>query len=97
MTTRLALPARSPAGDFGDVALSADDLAWAAGTRGHRLRGLDLSQKNRSVHVGHTKIGNYKIHGPFARVLDGARRGDVFEDLYVFEDGKHRWIKTDAL
>ncbi len=38
MTTRLALPARSPAGDFGDVALSADDLAWAAGTRGRRLR-----------------------------------------------------------
>ena len=39
MTTRLALPARSPAGDFGDVALSPDDLAWAAGSRGHRLRG----------------------------------------------------------
>lgn len=39
MTTRLALPARSPAGDFGDVALSADDLAWAAGARGRRLGG----------------------------------------------------------
>ena len=33
------LPARSPAGDFGDVALSDADLAWAEGTSGHRLRG----------------------------------------------------------
>jgi peptide/nickel transport system permease protein len=37
--TRLALPARSPAGDFGDVALSDADLAWAEGISGHRLRG----------------------------------------------------------
>jgi peptide/nickel transport system permease protein len=33
------LPARSPAGDFGDVALSDADLAWAEGTGGRRLRG----------------------------------------------------------
>jgi peptide/nickel transport system permease protein len=37
--TRLALPARSPAGDFGDVALSDADLAWAEGIGGRRLRG----------------------------------------------------------
>jgi len=41
--TRTALPARSPArspaGDFGDVALSDADLAWAEGISGRRLRG----------------------------------------------------------
>jgi peptide/nickel transport system permease protein len=36
---RVAVPARVPAGDFGDVALSDADRAWAAGTRGDRLRG----------------------------------------------------------
>jgi peptide/nickel transport system permease protein len=38
-TPRGLLPARSPAGDFGDVALSDADLAWAAGISGRRLRG----------------------------------------------------------
>jgi peptide/nickel transport system permease protein len=37
--TQMAMPARSPAGDFGDVALSDADLAWAEGDSGHRLRG----------------------------------------------------------
>ncbi len=37
--TRTAIPARAPAGDFGDVALSDADLAWAEGISGHRLRG----------------------------------------------------------
>jgi peptide/nickel transport system permease protein len=36
--TRLATPARSPAGDFGAVALSDADLAWADGDSGQRLR-----------------------------------------------------------
>ena len=37
--TRIELPARSPAGDFGAVGLSDADLAWAEGISGHRLRG----------------------------------------------------------
>ena len=37
--TRIALPARSPAGNFGEVALSDADLAWAEGASGRRLRG----------------------------------------------------------
>jgi peptide/nickel transport system permease protein len=37
--TRTALPARSPAGDFGEVTLSEADLAWAGGITGGRLRG----------------------------------------------------------
>ncbi len=35
---RTALPARAPAGDFGDVALSDADRAWVAGRTGHRAR-----------------------------------------------------------
>jgi len=37
--TRMAIPARSPAGNFGEVALSDADLAWAEGISGPRLRG----------------------------------------------------------
>ncbi len=35
---RVAPTVRSPAGDFGDITLSDADLAWAAGTKGRRLR-----------------------------------------------------------
>ena len=48
--TRLALPARSPAGDFGDVALSDADLAWAEGISGHRLRGQAARGGARPAH-----------------------------------------------